>query len=108
MPTKIIDNQYYCSQKFWWLTVEPERRSMLSCCAASTEKIDLNWLKENPGQLFNTPNLQQERQQMLENNPVASCEDSCWRAERIGLPSRRTRSGSTIKSHLDVVSSPTV
>jgi organic radical activating enzyme len=108
MPTKITDNQYYCSQKFWWMTVEPERRSMSSCCAASTEKIDLDWLKDNPGQLFNTPNLQQERQQMLENDPVAGCEDTCWRAERAGLPSRRTRMGSTIKSHLDVISSPTV
>jgi wyosine [tRNA(Phe)-imidazoG37] synthetase (radical SAM superfamily) len=106
--TKITDNQYYCSQKFWWMTVEPERRSMSSCCAASTEKIDLDRLKDNPGQLFNTPNLQRERQQMLENNPVAGCEDTCWQAERAGLPSRRTRMGSTIKSHVDVISSPTV
>ena len=108
MTTRTIKEQYYCSQKFWWLTVEPERRSMTSCCAASTQKIDLDWLRNNPGQLFNDPNLLHERQQMLDNKPPSSCEDSCWQAERIGLPSRRTLMKSDIKTHLDIVSSPTV
>jgi len=76
------------------MTVEPERRSIASCCAATTEKIDMTWLKSNPGQLFNTIGLQAERQQMLNNQPVASCEDTCWKAERAGLPSRRTVMGS--------------
>ena len=108
MTTRTIKEQYYCSQKFWWLTVEPERRSMTSCCAASTQKIDLDWLRNNPGQLFNDPNLLHERQQMLDNKPPSSCEDSCWQAERIGLPSLRTLMKSDIKTHLDIVSSPTV
>ena len=108
MTTRTIKEQYYCSQKFWWLTVEPERRSMASCCAASTQKIDLSWLRNNPGQLFNDPNLLHERQQMLDNEPPSSCEDSCWQAERVGLPSRRTLMKSDIKTHLDIVSSPTV
>jgi organic radical activating enzyme len=81
---------------------------MTSCCAASTQKIDLDWLRNNPGQLFNDPNLLHERQQMLDNKPPSSCEDSCWQAERIGLPSRRTLMKSDIKTHLDIVSSPTV
>ena len=98
----------YCSQKFWWLTVEPERRTMNSCCAATATKIDLTWLKSNPGQLFNTPELLAERTAMLNNEPVASCEDTCWSAERRGLPSRRTIMESTTRTHTDVYSSPRV
>jgi hypothetical protein len=98
----------YCSQKFWWLTVEPERRTMNSCCAASATKIDLAWLKHNPGQLFNTPELMSERISMLNNEPVASCEDTCWSAERRGLPSRRTIMASGTRTHTDVYASPQV
>jgi len=100
----MIDN-YYCSQKFWWLTVEPERRSVASCCAATPEKIDMDWLRSNPGQLFNTRLLQTEREQMLANQPVASCEDTCWKAERAGLPSRRTVMKSDQPTH--AVADPT-
>lgn len=106
MTTSIIKDDYYCSQKFWWATVEPERRSIASCCAATPSKINLDWLKNNPGQLFNTPELQQERQDMLDNLPVASCENTCWRAERSGLPSRRTVMGSAQQTHTDIVSNP--
>lgn len=98
----------YCSQKFWWLTVEPERRTMNSCCAATATKIDLSWLKRNPGQLFNTPELLAERTSMLNNEPVDSCEDTCWSAERRGLPSRRTIMESGTRTHTDVYSSPRV
>lgn len=100
--------EYYCSQKFWWLTVEPERRSINSCCAAQPAKIDLSWLKRNPGRLFNTPELLAERERMLNNEPVASCEDTCWRAERAGLPSRRTIMNSVDRTHTDIYSSPRV
>jgi organic radical activating enzyme len=100
--------EYYCSQKFWWLTVEPERRTMNSCCAAQASKIDLAWLKSNPGKLFNTPELLAERKAMLNNEPVASCEDTCWSAERRGLPSRRTIMASSDRTHTDVYSSPHV
>ena len=106
MTASIIKDDYYCSQKFWWATVEPERRSIASCCAASPSKINLDWLKNNPGQLFNTPELQQERQAMLDNLPVASCESTCWRAERSGLPSRRTVMGSFQRTHTDITSNP--
>ena len=98
----------YCSQKFWWLTVEPERRTMNSCCAATAAKIDLTWLKSNPGQLFNTPELLAEREAMLNNEPVASCEDTCWSAERRGLPSRRTLMNSGERTHTDIHSQPRV
>lgn len=100
--------EYYCSQKFWWLTVEPERRTMNSCCAATATKIDLSWLQTHPGQLFNTPELLQEREAMLNNEPVASCEDTCWSAERRGLPSRRTVMNCTDRTHTDIYATPRV
>jgi hypothetical protein len=107
MMRTMTTKNYYCSQKFWWMTVEPERRSIASCCAATPDKIDLNWLRDNPGQLFNTPLLQFERQQMLDNSPVTSCEDTCWRPERAGLPSRRTTMSSDKITHTDVIARPT-
>lgn len=88
MTTEI--NNYFCSQKFTALSVDFERRNLRSCNCAVAEPIDLPWLSLNPGQLFNTPDLQAERQQMLENQPAASCEDMCWSPERQNLPSRRT------------------
>lgn len=81
---------------------------MNSCCAATAAKIDLTWLKSNPGQLFNTPELLSERRAMLNNEPVASCEDTCWSAERRGLPSRRTIMESGTRTHTDVHASPRV
>jgi pyruvate-formate lyase-activating enzyme len=88
------------------LSVEPERRSILSCCSATTQKIDLKWLEQNPGQLFNTPELQRERQEMLNDVAVASCEDTCWRAERQGLASRRTAMKSNVKTHTNINAEP--
>jgi organic radical activating enzyme len=101
-------SDYYCSQKFWWMTVEPERRTVSSCCSARPAKIDLDWLRSNPGQLFNQPILQREREQMLRNDPVASCEDNCWRPERAGLPSRRTLMSTNKITHRDLTVQPTV
>lgn len=86
----MIDN-FYCSQKFTDLSVDLEKRLLYSCCTATPEKIDLAWLTQNPGQLFNTANLQQERQAMLGNRPVTSCQQACWIPESRGLESRRTQ-----------------
>lgn len=99
----VIDyDNYYCSQKFTWLSVDVEKRLTNSCCAAAPHKIDLEWLKNNSGQLFNTELLQAERQQMLDNLPVAGCENSCWQPEKNGLTSRRIWSKSNLKTHTDV------
>jgi organic radical activating enzyme len=80
---------FYCSEKFTFLTVDVEKRLLYSCCSAKPEKINLTWLKENPTQLFNTSLIQSERQDMLNNIPVASCEANCWRPEKNNLTSRR-------------------
>jgi organic radical activating enzyme len=96
----------YCSQKFWWLTVEPERRQVLSCCAAYPHKIDLAWLQNNKGNLFNLPILQQERKDMLNNVSVPSCEKTCWQAERQGKISRRLLMDSDNRTHTNITAVP--
>lgn len=99
---------FYCSEKFTWLSVDLEKRQTFSCCAASPAQLDLEWVKQNPGRLFNTPLLQMERQQMLDNRPVSSCEEVCWKPERDNLVSRRQLLGSTELTHTQIdVSSPT-
>ena len=105
MTTEI--KNYFCSQKFSALSVDFERRNLRSCNCAVAEPIDLSWLSHNPGQLFNTPNLQSERQQLLENQPVASCEDMCWSPERQGLPSRRTMMQTQTPQLLSIQAQPT-
>jgi organic radical activating enzyme len=99
-------NSFYCSQKFTWLTVDLERRSTYSCCAATPSKIDLSWLEKNPGKLFNTPVLLKERQDMLDNIPVKSCADACWTPESQGLSSRRTMFGTASPTHTLLESQP--
>jgi organic radical activating enzyme len=93
---------FYCSQKFWYLSVNLERRITHSCCSATPSKINFTWLEQNPGQLFNTPLLQQDRQDMLDNRPVTSCEENCWRPEQAGLVSRRTLMQSHKKTHYNI------
>jgi organic radical activating enzyme len=46
--------------------------------------------------------LQQERQQMLADQPVDSCEDVCWKLERQNLTSRRQMLGSNVCTHTDL------
>lgn len=81
---------------------------MQSCCAATPHKVDLTWLKQNSDNLFNIPILQQERREMLNGIPVASCEDTCWQAERRGIASRRTVMKSDVQTHTDVDAEPEV
>ena len=99
-------SDFYCSEKFTWLTVDLEKRSTNSCCASPPVKVDLQWLEENPGQLFNTPMLKQERQDMLNNIPVASCELECWAPERNNLISRRLKNQANKKTHSEINASP--
>lgn len=85
-----MQNNYYCSQKWWWLTVDPERKLLASCCKSAHQPIDTTWLKQNPGKLFNNPAIVQDRQDMLNNIPVQSCAKTCWIPESQGIPTRRT------------------
>lgn len=106
--TTTTNKNYYCSQKFWWLSVSPEKQYLSSCCSATHTKIDINWLGKNPNQLFNQPVLQEERQLMLDNQFVDSCESICWAPERAGLPSRRTTMNSTAPTHTNINATPEI
>jgi molybdenum cofactor biosynthesis enzyme MoaA len=98
---------FYCSQKFTWLSIDVEKRLSYSCCAAKPEKIDMAWLKNNPGKLFNTPELHQDRVDMLSNRPVSSCNEACWKPESQQLVSRRISMKTYEPVDLDVnVSAP--
>jgi organic radical activating enzyme len=88
MPRKAPDG-YYCSDKFTWLSVDLEKRTESSCCAAKSHAIDLQWAKSGPLNILNSKNLQQERHDMLAGNPVSSCESVCWTPERNHQTSRR-------------------
>lgn len=106
MTTKAMTKNNYCSQKFWFLSVNAERQEINSCCAAEYSKIDVKWLRDHPGELFNTELLKTERQHMLGNQRVPSCR-SCWAAEDRGLPSRRSLMSTDVKTHTDIHSEPT-
>lgn len=80
----------YCSQKFTSLSIDIEKRLSYSCCIALPEKIDLDWLTANPGKLFATPQLQQDRVDMLTGVKPHSC-SPCWKSEDQDLVSRRTQ-----------------
>jgi wyosine [tRNA(Phe)-imidazoG37] synthetase (radical SAM superfamily) len=99
---------FYCSQKFWWLSVDVEKLETHSCCAANPQKIDLSLLKKEPGNLFNTSALQKDRRSMLDNQPVSTCAEACWIPESQGITSRRLFLNSNIKSHHNIISSPEV
>lgn len=101
-------NDYYCNQKFWWLNVDLTRKQQYSCCAATPSSVDINWLTQNPGKIFNTPLLQHERQEMLNGKSVASCYDTCFRSESQGLVSRRQLERGNIKTHTDINATPTL
>jgi len=107
----VIDNSisknFYCSQKFWWLSVDLAKRQTLSCCSADPVSVDMVWLDQHPGQLFNSPHLQQERTMMLQNHPVASCNTACWQPESQGKSSRRLIFKSDVVAETNVQASPT-
>lgn len=99
-------DNFYCNKKFTWLSVNLEKKLTSSCSAAFPSRVDLTWLKENPGRIFNTPLLQQERQSMLNNQPVNSCETSCWIPERNNLVSLRELENGKNVTHTDIEATP--
>jgi len=101
-----VEKDYYCSQKFWWLSVNLEKSETLSCCAATPTKINLDHLLQNPGELFNSPALVGERQDMLDNKPVPSCSATCWQAEDQHLTSRRLLMHSNHRTHTNIKATP--
>jgi hypothetical protein len=108
MKTKTIIKDFYCNQKFWWLTVNLERKNLSSCCSASPYTINTKWLEQNPEKIFNTPELVQDRENMLNGVRVASCEANCWAAEDQLAVSRRTSMNGQVQTHNAVYAEPEV
>ena len=83
----------YCSTKFRELEVHIQSRQLYNCCKAYPERIDLKWLENNPGQLFNTPTMVRDRELMLSGQKCHSCDWGCYRHEDKGLISSRSDRG---------------
>jgi organic radical activating enzyme len=97
---------FYCSEKFTWLSVDLEKKLTQSCCEADLSNIDLTWLKQNSGRLFNTPLLHKERTMMLNNERNASCEQNCWPAEDKSAISPRLYQNGQLKTHVTINTQP--
>ena len=80
---------YYCATKFTDLQVHVQSRLLYNCCKAYPERVDLEWLEANPGKLFHTDTMLEDRALMLENKSCASCHHGCYKLEEKGLPSTR-------------------
>ena len=99
---------YYCAQKFYWLKINAEKKTLNSCCRATHENINTKWLEKNPGQIFNTPTLVQDRQDMLDNKRVSSCENACWKPEDKNLWSRRLKGADNLRTKESLKNYPTI
>ena len=97
---------YYCSQKFDWIEIRLYDGFVASCCQAQSHKITVDDIKNHPMGFFNYPTIQKERQQMLDNQPVAGCETGCWSLERQNILSRRLQFGSDQKTYSTVEGIP--
>lgn len=80
---------YYCSTKFTDMEVHVASRLLYNCCKAYPERVNLDWLENNPGKLFHTDTMLEDRRLMLENKSCASCHHGCYKYEEQGLPSTR-------------------
>jgi len=99
---------FYCSQKFWWLSVDLEKLKTMSCCAATPAQINFEHLNQHSGELFNSPEMIAERQQMLSNQPVVSCASTCWNPESKSQVSRRISMRSYLPTHTATSTSPEI
>ena len=89
--------EYYCSTKFTDLEVSVQSRLLYNCCKAYPERVDLDWLEANPGRLFHTDTMLQDRGLMLDNKSCVSCHHGCYKYEEQGLPSQRQQHKNTTK-----------
>ena len=84
-------NNVYCSKKFNELMIHVQSRLLYNCCKAWPERIDLEWLEKNPGNLFLTKTMKQDRELMLSGQRSKSCEYGCYQYEDQGLVSKRLK-----------------
>lgn len=79
----------HCNNKFSSLQVHIQSRLLYNCHRAYPERADLEWLESNPGMLFHTKTMLEDRRIMLENKSCKSCHHGCYKYEDLGLPSQR-------------------
>ena len=84
-------NDVYCSTKFTELLVHIQSRLVYNCCKAWPERVNLEWLEHNPGKLFHTPTMTQDRTEMLAGKKCKSCDYGCYQYESQGQTSKRTK-----------------
>jgi len=94
--------------KFKYLKINMSSYSYKVCDAAASHPIDFEWLKNNPGNLFNTDINVREREMMLRNERNASCEQNCWPAEDCGASSPRLRAKGDIVTHTQTITNPEI
>jgi organic radical activating enzyme len=97
---------YYCRNKFTFLKIDAEQQVTYNCHAATPHRINVEWLRNNPGQLFNTDVNVSERQMMLNNQRNSSCEQNCYRAEDVGGAAPRILEGGAHRTHTEVIAQP--
>jgi organic radical activating enzyme len=90
------------------MKIDIEKRTIYNCDAASPQQIKLQWIEDNPGQLFNTPLTVAEREMMLLNQRNSSCENNCFRAEDVGAVSPRVIRKGYVRSHSETRTYPSV
>jgi len=82
---------YYCSAKFTDLMIHVQGRLLYNCCKAYPERVNLDWLEANPGRLFHTDTMLEDRRLMLDNKSCVSCHHGCYKYEEQRLTSTRQK-----------------
>lgn len=79
----------YCANKFNYLKIDVEKRLLYNCHEAYPHNITSDWLEQNPGKIFNTELMLEERKQMLAGIKNKSCYYKCYKTEDNGDVSLR-------------------
>lgn len=95
------ERDYYCNQKFWWLSVNTARNEAFSCCTAEPIRIS------NYDDIFNCEEFVSHREDMLNNIRTPNC-DICWKAEDSNRVSRRVNDNGSERTHTNKISYPEV
>ena len=98
---------YYCSTKFTDLMISVQSRLLYNCCKAYPERLNVDWLEKNPGRLFHTDTMLEDRGLMLQNKSCVSCHHGCYKHEEQGVVSpRQQMANNQIKRSNDSITDP--
>ena len=95
---------YYCATKFTDMYVDVQSRQVYNCCKAMPERINLEWLQNHPGHLFNTPTMIQDRKLINSQGVRPDTLLNQIRAELLWNKIVRGRYGSYVSVNEDEVS----